>query len=153
MTVNSNELQVKGCKVTPQRRLILDILSNAESHVLTAEEIVNQARSMQPNISASTIYRNLGTLAGLGLLKRLDSMGGGWRYEINGGHHHHLVCLKCRNTVSIDFCPMSKEVKELAEQSGFEVADHSFEIRGYCTNCRVGDKKGEGAQDLVGDER
>jgi Fe2+ or Zn2+ uptake regulation protein len=45
LTVNSNELQVKGCKVTPQRRLILDILSNSESHVLTAEEIVNQARN------------------------------------------------------------------------------------------------------------
>ena len=77
MTVNSNELQVKGCKVTPQRRLILDILSNSESHVLTAEEIVNQARSMQPNISVSTIYRNLGTLAGLGLLKRLVDDGRG----------------------------------------------------------------------------
>lgn len=145
MTVNSNELHVKGCRVTPQRRLILDILSDSDLHVLTAEDVVNQARAMQPNISASTIYRNLGTLTDLGLLKRLDSIGEGWRYEINSGHHHHhLVCLKCHNTVSIDFCPMSREVKELAEQSGFEVADHRFEIRGYCMNCRVGAKKGEG---------
>lgn len=142
MTLNNEELQAKGCKVTPQRRLILDILSHSESHVMTAEEIVNQARETQPNISASTVYRNLGTLTELGLLKRLDSVGEGWRYELNSDHHHHLVCLKCHNTVAIDFCPMNRDVKELAEKSGFEVADHSFEIKGYCTNCKVGTKRG-----------
>jgi Fe2+ or Zn2+ uptake regulation protein len=138
LTLHNEQLLANRCKVTPQRRLILDILSSSESHVLTAEEIVNQARGTQPNISASTVYRNLGTLTELGLLKRLDSMGVGWRYELNSGHHHHLVCLKCHNTVAIDFCPMSRDVKKLAEQSGFEVADHSFEIKGYCTNCQRG---------------
>ena len=103
-------------------------------HVMTAEEIVNLARDTQPNISASTIYRNLGTLSELGLIKRLDSIGEGWRYELSGSHHHHLVCLKCHNTVAIDFCPMNRDVKDLAEKSGFEVADHSFEIKGYCIN-------------------
>ena len=144
MTVNDKTLQAKGCKVTPQRRLILDILSQSEAHVLTAEEIVNQAREAQPNISASTVYRNLGTLSELGLIKRLDSMGEGWRYEASSGHHHHLVCLKCHNTICIDFCPMNRDVKELAERSGFEVADHSFEIKGYCTNCKVGTRGSEG---------
>lgn len=138
MNFYGKELQASGCKITPQRSLILDILHHSESHVMTAEEIVDQARKKQPNISASTIYRNLGTLSELGLLKRLESMGAGWRYELSQGHHHHLVCLKCHNTVSIDFCPMSNDVKELAEKSGFEVADHSFEIKGYCTNCKLG---------------
>ena len=142
MTLNSEELQSKGCKVTPQRRLILDILSRSELHVMTAEEIVNLARDQQPNISASTVYRNLGTLSELGLIKRLDSMGEGWRYEVSSGHHHHLVCLKCHNTVAIDFCPMNRDVKELAERSGFEVADHSFEIKGYCTNCLAESNRG-----------
>jgi Fe2+ or Zn2+ uptake regulation protein len=142
LTLNSEELQSKGCKVTPQRRLILDILSRSELHVMTAEEIVNLARDQQPNISASTVYRNLGTLSELGLIKRLDSMGEGWRYEVSSGHHHHLVCLKCHNTVAIDFCPMNRDVKELAERSGFEVADHSFEIKGYCTNCQAESNRG-----------
>jgi Fe2+ or Zn2+ uptake regulation protein len=37
---------------------------------------------------------------------------------------------------------MNRDVKELAERSGFEVADHSFEIKGYCTNCQAGSKRG-----------
>jgi Fe2+ or Zn2+ uptake regulation protein len=138
LTPNSEELQSKGCKVTPQRRLILEIIHNSEAHVLTAEEIVNLAREQQPNISASTVYRNLNTLTELGLIKRLDSMGEGWRYELNSAHHHHLVCLKCHSTVAIDFCPMSREVSELIERSGFEISDHSFEIKGYCSKCRTG---------------
>lgn len=130
------ELQARGCKVTPQRRLILGILHDSELHVLTAEEVVSQARRQQPDISAGTVYRNLNTLCDLGLLKRLDSVGDGRRYELNTGHHHHLVCLGCRDTVAIDFCPMSDEVRRLSEQNGFEIADHSFEIKGYCTRCR-----------------
>lgn len=137
MTLDGDELQARGCKVTPQRRLILEILHHSESHVMTAEEIVNLAREKQPNISASTVYRNLGTLSELGLLKRLDSVGEGWRYELSSDHHHHLVCLKCHNTVVIDFCPMNRDVRDLAEKNGFEVADHSFEIKGYCTNCQT----------------
>jgi Fur family ferric uptake transcriptional regulator len=130
------KLQARGRKVTPQRRLILDILRDSELHVLTAEEIVNQARRQQPNISAGTVYRNLNTLCDLELLKRLDSVGDGRRYELNTGHHHHLFCLGCRDTIAIDFCPMSDEVRHLSEQNGFEIADHSFEIKGYCSRCR-----------------
>lgn len=131
------ELQARGCKITPQRRLILEILHASASHVMTAEEITERAREQQPNISASTIYRNLGTLSELGLIRRLESVGAGWRYELSDNHHHHLFCLKCHQAVAIDFCPMNRHVKELAEKNGFEVADHSFEIRGYCTNCRT----------------
>lgn len=135
------ELQSHGCKVTPQRSLILDILHESQAHTMTAEEIVGLARVKQPNISAGTVYRNLNTLCELGLLKCLDSVGDGRHYELNTSHHHHLVCLGCRQRVAIDFCPMNREVRELAEKSGFAVADHNFEVKGYCTKCRPGAKQ------------
>lgn len=140
MSSYDKELQSHGCKVTPQRCLILDILHESKVHSISADEIVNQAREQQPNISAGTVYRNLNILCDLGLLRQIDSVGATRRYELNTGHHHHLVCLGCRETVAIDFCPLNDEVRELAKLSGFDVADHSFEVRGYCTKCREGAK-------------
>jgi Fe2+ or Zn2+ uptake regulation protein len=81
----------------------------------------------------------LKTLSEIGLLQRLDSVGEGCRYELSTHHHHHLVCLKCHDTVAIDFCPMTKHINKLAEESGFLIADHNFEIKGFCTKCREDD--------------
>lgn len=130
----SQELRTQGYKMTPQRQVILDILAENQGH-LSGEEIIVKARERQPHISAGTVYRNLNTLCDLGLVRRLNSMGGR-RFELNSCHHHHLTCLNCHKTVEIDFCPMSEEIKALARQNGFEVADHDFEIKGYCRKCR-----------------
>lgn len=130
----SQELRTLGYKMTPQRQVILDILEENRGH-LSGEEIYNKARERQPHISAGTVYRNLNTLCELGLVRRLEAPGGR-RFELSGCHHHHLTCLHCHSTVEIDFCPMNEEIWELARRNGFEVADHDFEIKGYCQKCR-----------------
>lgn len=129
------ELQSRGCKVTPQRRLILEILEEAGKH-LSAEEIGSLARVKQPNLSVGTVYRNLNILCDLGLVRRVDFLERGNRYEINGAHHHHLVCLSCGDAVEIDFCPIENVMAGIIKGSGFEVSAHKFEVTGYCLKCK-----------------
>jgi Fe2+ or Zn2+ uptake regulation protein len=129
------DLKAKGFKLTPQRSLILEIISGAAAHVINTEEIISQAREKQPQISASTVYRNLGILCQAGLIRRLNSVEDCCCYELNARHHHHLVCLKCHKVEVIDFCPINQEVQELADKIGFQMADHVFEIKGYCRDC------------------
>ncbi len=130
------KLKRNGLKITPQRKLILDILK--ESSHLTGEEITTLARNEQPNISAGTVYRNLKTLCELGLVRNVASTDGVRRFESTSVHRHHLVCISCKGTVEIDFCPMNNELQMIAEKFGFQIADHDFQIRGYCTACRKG---------------
>lgn len=130
------KLQRNGLKITPQRRLILDILGEY-SH-LTGEEITSIARDKQPSISAGTVYRNLKILGELGLIRNAASTDGVRRFESASVHRHHLVCLRCKGTVEIDFCPMTNELQKLAEKYGFQIADHDFQIRGYCMECKKG---------------
>lgn len=127
-------LQRNGLKITPQRKLILDILG--ESSNLTGEEITSIARNKQPNISTGTVYRNLKTLCELGLVRNVASIDGIRRFEGASVHRHHLVCLTCKETVEIDFCPMNNELQILAEKCGFQITDHDFQIRGYCMACQ-----------------
>ncbi|HWP95856.1 MAG TPA: transcriptional repressor [Syntrophomonadaceae bacterium] len=130
------KLQSNGLKITPQRRLILDILG-VSSH-LTGEEIINKARLEQPHISAGTVYRNLNRLCEIGLVRKVAAFDGASRFESTAFHRHHFFCLSCHDAVEIDFCPMNEEVRNLAGLNGFEVVDHDFKINGYCQKCKKG---------------
>jgi Fe2+ or Zn2+ uptake regulation protein len=137
MTDHSNKLRAKGYKITPQRSLILNILHETQEH-LTAEEIALRARTRQPHLAAGTVYRNLKTLCALGLIYCTNFQGKSRRYEINRGHHHHLICLRCGSTIEIDFCPMNNMISQITKNSGFKVTAHNFEITGYCKHCQKG---------------
>lgn len=130
------KLSARGYKITPQRRIILEILSNSDRH-LTAEEIGLEVRKKEPSISLATVYRNLNLLVDLQMVSRLDIHDGPVRYELHGGHNHHLVCMDCGAAVKLGVCPMQGEVKRVVEETGFEVSSHHFEVLGYCRDCSL----------------
>jgi len=135
MTGLINKLSDRGYKVTPQRRIILQVLSDSHRH-LSAEEIDDEVKQIEPGISVATVYRNLNLLVDIGMVSRLDLHEGPARYELNQGHNHHLVCLGCGNAIKLGVCPMQGEIKKIIEDTGFEVDSHHFEITGYCRECQ-----------------
>ena len=136
MTGLINKLSDRGYKVTPQRRIILQVLSDSHRH-LSAEEIADEVKQIEPGISVATVYRNLNLLVDISMVSRLDLHEGPVRYELNRGHNHHLVCLGCGLAVKLDVCPMQGEVQKIIDQEGFQVDSHHFEITGYCRDCNL----------------
>jgi len=140
------EFKKKGYKLTPQRRLILEILSE-EKHI-SAEEIFERIKFSQPNVSFGTVYRNLNILLELELIKQLDFKDGRTRFELNKSHHHHLICLSCGSAVEIQSCPFSSEVHKAAVSQNFSIKSHNFEVYGYCRNCSYKkEKKRDGKEE------
>jgi len=127
----------KGYKITPQRRAIINALLLAEQPA-TAGELLHEVRALFPDISLDTIYRNLKLLIGLGLLNQINVKSGETsRFEISDcPHHHHLVCTRCGASRCLDYCAMERGGLAAAEEHGFEVVGHVFEIYGYCPGCR-----------------
>jgi len=136
MVAFKEQLAARGYKITPQRRLILEALNDADRH-LSADEVAAQVKKIEPSISLATIYRNLNMLVDIHLVSRLDLHEGPVRYELNRGHNHHLVCLGCGLAVKLDVCPMQGEVQKIIDQEGFQVDSHHFEITGYCRDCNL----------------
>lgn len=143
MTHLLQKLTDSGYKITPQRRLILEVLKESNRH-LTADEIAARVKSMQPSVSVATIYRNLNLLVEMGLISRLDLHDGPARFELFQGHNHHLVCLKCGRAIKLDACPMQGEIQKIIEENGFKVAGHHFEVTGYCKYCQAQNNDEEG---------
>ncbi|MDD2586779.1 MAG: transcriptional repressor [Syntrophomonadaceae bacterium] len=136
MTELLERLSALGFKITPQRRLILEVLQESNRH-LSAEEIAELVREIQPSVSVATIYRNLNLLVEIHLVSKLDLHDGPARYELNRGHDHHMVCLDCGTAIKIGACPMQEDIKNIIQEKGFEVSSHHFEITGYCKQCQL----------------
>ena len=83
-----------GYKMTPQRRVILEVLTETPSHP-TAEQIHGLVKERLPDISLATVYNTLHELAEMQELCELDLGHGVRHYEISHGDHAHRVCLMC----------------------------------------------------------
>ncbi|HID23302.1 MAG TPA: transcriptional repressor [Planctomycetaceae bacterium] len=125
----------KGIPVTVQRRVILQTLLQRRDHP-TADQIFEDVRKQIPDISRTTVYRVLEALVGLGVIRRVHSMGNAVRYDGNIDRHHHLVCRECGRMAdwespALNNLPMPKE-----DALGFHIDDYTIQFTGICAECR-----------------
>ncbi len=132
---------MKHTRMTLQRRMILKAIEDLHSHV-TAEVVYDQLKVSMPELSLSTVYRNLKTLADEGKVSVSD-LGGGLVYEtVQSIPHHHLVCLSCSRVFQLDHDRVQPFFTRI-EQSGFLVATNHLCIYGYCPECQKTTKEEE----------
>jgi Fur family ferric uptake transcriptional regulator len=128
-------LREKGLKLTPQRRLIFDIIHDSGNH-LTADEIIGYVEARAPGVNKSTIYRTLELLEELGCVFK-SKLGDRFIYHhAEEGHHHHLVCRACGKNIDCDeglFLPVERA---LDEKYGFQVDFKHVVMNGLCRSCR-----------------
>ena len=62
--------RANGLKVTPQRRLLFDLLHDNTSHP-TADALFTQASAQMPGISLRTVYQTLNDLTSMGELRQV----------------------------------------------------------------------------------
>jgi len=137
-------LKRNGFRLTPQRRVILDVIHEAHGH-LTAEDIIEYVGSRVEGVDKSTIYRTLDLLEDLGCVYR-NRVGDHYIYHhAEGGHHHHVVCHACGKSIDLDD-DVFEPVKSAVElKTGFRVGFSHVVMRGLCPDCIA-----DGVTDLSG---
>lgn len=83
-----------GLRMTPQRIVLLGVLSQARTHP-TADALYRQVRRRLPSVSQATVYRNLQELVRARLIGTLERAGSAVRYDANPDDHHHFICGRC----------------------------------------------------------
>lgn len=123
-----------GIKLTHQRRTIFHEIAKSIEHP-DAESVWKNVRELQPSISLDTVYRTLGMLANLGLIKTINVSRERTRFDANLNRHHHFVCVRCglmRDLYSEQFDRL--DFPESVKSFG-EAEDIHVEIRGVCHQC------------------
>ncbi len=128
-------LRNKGLRLTPQRRMILDIIHRRTEH-LTAEDIINYVQKKMPGVNKSTIYRTLELLEQSGCVFKSESGNGTIYHHAEEGHHHHLVCQKCERTIECNEDLFAPVEKALYKEHGFQVDFKHIVINGLCRDCQ-----------------
>jgi Fur family ferric uptake transcriptional regulator len=124
----------KGLKLTPQRKLILDIIHNEEP--LTAETIISHVQARMPGVHKSTIYRTLEILEEAGSVYK-SPLGNQFIYHHpEEGHHHHLVCTKCGKSIDCEDDVFAPVEKSIGAKYGFRVDFKHVVMSGLCEECR-----------------
>jgi Fur family ferric uptake transcriptional regulator len=133
MSCNYN-LKEKGLKLTPQRRLIIDIIHDADTH-LTADTIIATVQDRMPGVNKSTIYRTLELLEGVGCVYKSELEDQYVYHHAEEGQHHHLVCTGCGNTVDCSEDLFAPVKAALARKYDFRVDFNHIVINGLCRSC------------------
>jgi Fur family iron response transcriptional regulator len=91
--LNALELQQRlrsaGILPTLQRMAVADAMLARPTH-LTAEQVLERARTRLPGLSRATVYAVLRYFVRQGLLKELPIEGAATVYDSNLAPHHHL---------------------------------------------------------------
>jgi Fur family ferric uptake transcriptional regulator len=121
-------------RMTKQRQIIIEELKKVTSHP-TADQLYEMVRKRLPKISLSTVYRNLETLSGEGMVLKMDSAGTQKRFDGTVENHYHIRCSQCGRVddVHMETIP---EIEEIARRrSNYQSVSHIIDFTGICPDC------------------
>ncbi|MHC5306565.1 Fur family transcriptional regulator [Bartonella sp. LJL80] len=124
------ELRDAGLRITRQRRIILDLLTNTLDHP-NAFEIFQRANQKDATISLSTVYRTMKALEERGAIHRHAFDGGPSRFEqASGQHHDHLIDIESGDVIEFRSDIIEKLQEEIARSLGYDIVHHRLELYG-----------------------
>ncbi|NLW25717.1 MAG: transcriptional repressor [Clostridia bacterium] len=134
-----DRLKAKEYKMTPQRKVIIDVFTQNQQGHLSAEDVYQIVKKTHPELGLATVYRTLDLLAELDILKKINFGDGRLRYEFiqeDDHHHHHLICLSCGEVTEFGEDLLEGLETTITRSSGFKIVDHQLKFYGYCSKCQ-----------------
>ena len=128
-------LKKNGFKLTPQRRLIVDIIHDAPAGV-TGTELLSRVQLRMPGVNKSTVYRTLELLEKLECVFRSEVDGGEYIYHHpEDGEHFHLVCRICGKSIDFDEALLQPLERAIEKRYDFHIDYRHVTIGGLCPEC------------------
>ena len=129
------ENPIQGWPLTNQRRLLLELLRDAEGHI-DAKELYRRASVRDESISPATVYRSLNLFKELGLVDEVRLGKIRCYYEIKESQEHqHLICQGCGKVIEFQNPYFQKLIKAVRREHGFNVTKAELYLEGYCPEC------------------
>jgi Fur family ferric uptake transcriptional regulator len=133
-----DRLRVRGLRWTPQRRILVDVLSRTEGHV-TGAELVERCRAVDPGTIPSTVYRTLDVLEELGVISHSHSADGREEFHVlPEAEHGHLICQGCgrQDELTATDPGVIAALDAFERERGFAIDVSHLTLSGRCPTCR-----------------
>jgi Fur family ferric uptake transcriptional regulator len=135
--MDNRDLKKAGLKVTLPRVKILRLLESEDTRHLSVDDIYQRLAASGEEVGLATVYRVLTQFEAAGLVIKHNFEGGQAVYELNqGGHHDHIVCIRCGRVDEFVDARIEALQETIAAEAGYEITDHELTIHGVCARCR-----------------
>jgi Fur family transcriptional regulator, ferric uptake regulator len=122
------QCRAKGMRLTRQRRLIAQVLSDAEDHP-DVFELHRRVVTQCSHVSLATIYRTVRRLESESILERHEFRDGHARYEpATKKHHDHLIDLDTGNVIEFRNEEIERLQEAIARRLGYRLVSHRLEL-------------------------
>jgi Fe2+ or Zn2+ uptake regulation protein len=116
--------------------ILAAICDAAQGTHLSAHEVFERARVVQPRIGFATVHRALARLSELGYVNKVDVPGAGSAvYEQMATPHAHFRCTICGAINDVSFAIPTDVLAGLSERYGVRIAAESTTFTGACARC------------------
>ena len=121
--------------ITTQRQAVLQVIQDSEDH-LTANEVFDKARKIQPGISFATVYNSLRFLKEQGMIGEVRFGSDAARFDRTLDRHDHAICNECGKLIDLDL-PIPDDILKKGERlSKFKAESIEIVLMGLCPECR-----------------
>ncbi len=103
----------------------------------SAQDLYMELRNHEYSIGLATVYRSLDALKLEGLVQVRTLPSGESLYSLPQEDRHHLTCLRCGSSISIEECPVHGLERELQQHHKFRIYYHTLEFFGLCPDCQA----------------
>ncbi len=125
-----NKCIKRGLRLTDQRKLIAQVMSESEGHP-DVDELHNRVNKIDSKISIATVYRTVKLFEEAGIVAKHDFKGNKARYEqTTEEHHDHLIDINTGEIIEFVNEDIEKLQKQVAEKLGYKLVDHRLELYG-----------------------
>ena len=125
-----NKCKKKNVRLTDQRKIIAQVMSDATDHP-DVDELHKRANRVDRKISIATVYRTVKLFEEAGIVEKHDFKGGKARYEQSPDEHHdHLIDINSGAIIEFVDKDIEKLQNEVAKKLGYKLVDHKLELYG-----------------------
>lgn len=127
-----NQCQVLGMRLSRQRRLILELLWQAQEH-LSAREIYDRLNQQGKEIGHTSVYQNLEALSSQGIIECIERSDGRLYGNVSDAHSH-VNCLDTHQIIDV-FVKLPEELlNQIEQQTGVRITEYRIDFYGYRGN-------------------
>ena len=122
--------ELRGLRMTEQRRVIAGVLEESEDHP-DAMAVLRRAQRVDPGVSIATVYRTLRLFEDTGILESHQFGDGRLRYEdAERDHHDHLIDLGSGRVIEFTNGEIEALQRRIAASLGYRLVAHRLELYG-----------------------
>ncbi len=120
----------KGVRLTDQRKLVAEVMSDAKDHP-DVDELHKRVTKIDPKVSVATVYRTVKLFEEAGIIEKHDFKSGKARYErAPEEHHDHLIDVNSGEIIEFVNEEIEKLQENVAKKLGYKLVDHRLELYG-----------------------